>query len=161
MNKQATNTNLSGGCLCGAVRFSARVANHSVGACHCSICRRWSGGPFFEVGCGEDVSFKGLDKIRVYQSSAWAERGFCRICGTHLFIRVRQDNEYGVPPGIGLPAGLFDDQSFEFDHQVFIDQKPPYYTFSNETRNLDSEEIYQLFPRCKPVKKQRDTHQQT
>jgi len=52
-------------------------------------------------------------------------------------------------------VGLFDDQDFEFDHQVFIDRKPAYYGFANETREISSEEIYALLPRCKPQKKKR------
>jgi len=42
----ASGTGMSGGCLCGAVRFTATPENRNVGACHCGMCRRWSAGPF-------------------------------------------------------------------------------------------------------------------
>ena len=73
-------------CLCGSVRMSAVNASNKVGACHCRMCRKWGGGPFMEVDCGTEVSFSGEENIRVYDSSNWAERGFCNNCGSHLFI---------------------------------------------------------------------------
>ena len=41
-----------------------------------------------------------------------------------------------------MPVGLFEDQSaFVFDRQIFIDQKPVYYHFANETVNMTAEEV--------------------
>ena len=34
---------LTGGCLCGAVRFTAEADDDGIVACHCTMCRRWSG----------------------------------------------------------------------------------------------------------------------
>ena len=45
-----------GSCLCGAVRFTAKNMSKEVGACHCSMCRKWGGGPFMEVDCGAEVT---------------------------------------------------------------------------------------------------------
>lgn len=111
----------------------------SVGACHCGMCRKWSGGPLLAIDCGSDVSFDEQDKgnISVYNSSDWAERGFCNQCGSHLYYRLKESNQYMVP------AGLFDDDSaFVFDHQVFIDNKPSYYYFANETSEMTGEEAF-------------------
>ena len=42
-----------------------------------------------------------------------------------------------------MPAGLFDDDSeFIFDHQVFIDEKPTFYLFSNKTEDWNGDELY-------------------
>lgn len=133
-------TEMHGQCLCGAVRISTEVSNHTVGACHCNMCRRWGGGPFMEVNCGQAVTFSGDDDISIYSSSDWAERGFCRNCGTHLFYRLKESGQHMVP------VGLFDEgPELVFDTQVFIDQKPGYYAFSNDTRNLTGEEVFALF----------------
>ena len=35
----------TGACLCGKCKFSFECDNLEVGACHCSMCRKWSGGP--------------------------------------------------------------------------------------------------------------------
>ena len=39
----------SGHCLCGAVKISASQASKSIGACHCGMCRRWTGGPWLAL----------------------------------------------------------------------------------------------------------------
>jgi hypothetical protein len=87
------------------------------------------------VDCGQDVSFEGEEDISVFNSSAWADRGFCKQCGTHLFYRFKERQTYS------LPAGLFDDDSaFVFESQIFIDQKPSYYHFANETDDMTAAE---------------------
>lgn len=137
----------SGGCLCGAVRFLATDIEANVGACHCHTCRKWGGGPLMEVECGTNVRFEGVDSIRTYRSSSWAQRGFCSQCGTHLYVRTLPGNELGVPEGYGIPAGLFDAaETFVFTGQVFIDQKPAYYGFANRTQEIASSDIYAKHP---------------
>ncbi len=87
--------------------------------------------------CGTDVSFEGEENISVFNSSDWAERGFCNKCGTHLFYRLKESKQYI------MPIGLFDDQKmFIFDHQIFIDEKPSFYSFSNETNNMTGAEVF-------------------
>ncbi|GEM_PF-4418387 len=77
-----------GNCLCGAIRITAININNNVGACYCGMCRKWGGGPLMAVNCGTNVSFEGEDNISVFNSSDWAERGFCKKCGSHLFYRL-------------------------------------------------------------------------
>ena len=79
---------MNGGCLCGAVRFTATPANREVGACHCSMCRRWTAGPFLGLECGTTVKVADSAQLGVYRSSEWAERCFCKKCGTALFYRL-------------------------------------------------------------------------
>ncbi len=126
-----------GSCLCGATRITAKDIKKSVGACHCNMCRKWGGGPLMAVDCGTEVSFNGEENITVYNSSEWAERGFCNQCGSHLFYRLKESSKYMIP------AGLFDiDKMFIFDHQVFIDERPSFYCFTNETKNMTGAEVF-------------------
>lgn len=127
----------SGSCICGAVTFLAKTMSQSVGACHCNTCRKWGGGPFMEVDCGPEVKFDGADKISIFNSSEWAERGFCSQCGSHLFYRLKESGEHMVP------VGLFtSDAGLVFDQQVFIDEKPSYYSFANETTKMTGAELF-------------------
>ncbi len=131
---------MKGSCLCGAVRISATVAATNAGACHCGMCRKWAGGPLLVADCGSAVRFEGSGSISVYDSSDWAERGFCSKCGSHLFYRLKKEGRYEVP------VGLFDDGAqWIFDTQIFVDEKPPYYSFANQTRNLTGAEVFALF----------------
>ncbi len=126
-----------GSCLCGLIRFTVKKISQNVGACHCNICRKWGGGPLLAVDCGTDVIFKGKENISVFNSSEWAERGFCDKCGSHLFYRLKENNQYF------MPVGLFDDdKKFVFDHQVFIEEKPSFYCFANKTNDMTGVELF-------------------
>ena len=95
---------LTGRCLCGAVTFEARAVPEHFGTCHCNMCQRWGAGPLMAVMV-KDVSFQGADQIARYRSSAWAERAFCKTCGTSLFYRVIEaDLHY-------MSVSTFDDQA--------------------------------------------------
>ncbi len=130
----------TGKCLCGAVEVQARNVDQGVGACHCSMCSSWTGGPFMTVDCGSDVSFTGEEHIGTFDSSPWAERGFCRQCGSHLFYRIKESQQHM------MPVGLFENtEGLAFDHQVFIDEKPAYYDFSNKTKNMTGAEVFAMY----------------
>ena len=128
---------ITASCLCDAIRITAKTPGNSVGACHCNMCRTWGGGPLLAIECGTAVSIEGAKHMTVYDSSAWAERGFCSRCGSHLFYRIKARQQYVIP------AGLFDeDRPVSFDHQVFIDEKPAYYSFAEKTSDMTGAEIF-------------------
>ncbi|MBD2439695.1 GFA family protein [Nostoc sp. FACHB-110] len=129
-----------GSCLCGETHIFVKTMNKNIGGCHCQICRKWGGGPLLVVDCGNDVTFAGEENITAFNSSAWAERGFCHQCGTHLFYRLKENQQYFIP------VGLFEQpQDFVFEHQIFIDEKPAYYCFANETHNMTGAEFFAQF----------------
>ncbi|NNJ94418.1 MAG: GFA family protein, partial [Halobacteria archaeon] len=101
---------------------------------------KWGGGPLLAVDCGRDVQFAGEESIGVYASSDWAERGFCARCGSHLFYRLKDSGQYMIP------VGLFDEIGAPvLDHQVFIDSKPDWYDFANQTENMTGAEVFALY----------------
>lgn len=128
---------MKGKCLCGSIEVVA-PDHDEIGLCHCTMCRRWSGGPMFAVHGGADVSFNGLAPSR-YRSSDWAERGFCPVCGTHLFYFLLENKEYA------LPAGLFQDKEFHLSQEIFIDEKPPYYELKNETQKMTGQQVFEQY----------------
>ena len=126
---------VSGHCLCGAVTFEAEGVQPDIHSCHCSMCRRWSGGPAFAAGVGS-VSFEGEENITRYDSSDWAERGFCKRCGSNLFYRLKEANHYV------LWMGAFDDQSsFKLAGEIYIDEKPDAYDLAGDHPRMTGEEF--------------------
>jgi len=126
----------TGRCLCGAVRITLTGDHQEVGACHCATCRRWGSGPSMSIDVGKEIAIEGRDHVRVYRSSEWAERAFCGTCGTSLYYRTVATGGYS------LSAGLLDDQSgLTLTSQVFIDAKPAYYAFANQTRTRTGAEL--------------------
>ncbi|MFT5130393.1 MAG: hypothetical protein ACI8W8_004024 [Rhodothermales bacterium] len=128
----------TGQCVCGAVRVEVANLSPNVGACHCGTCRRWGGGPLMAVDAGNDVNIEG--EVSIYDSSEWAERGFCGTCGSHIFYRLKARQQHI------MAAGLFGElPEFVFDHQVFIDEKPGFYSFSGETKDMTGPELFAMF----------------
>lgn len=128
-------SDITGHCLCGAVTFSVDAVNPEHHACHCDMCRRWSGAPFFAATV-ENIRFAGEDNITRYPSSRWAERGFCTTCGTNLFYRFKEADEYYVC------VGAFDDQTpFKMVGEIYIDSKPPGYAFAGDHPRLTEAEF--------------------
>ena len=128
-----------GQCLCGAVTFTAEKVDTEVGACHCRMCQRWSGGIFIAV-TSSGVSFEGEEHIRTYRSSDWAERGSCSKCGTLLFYRLLDSGEYE------MAIGVFDDQSdFVMAGEIFIDRKPDAYAMAGEHPRLTEAETLERY----------------
>ncbi|WP_295461638.1 GFA family protein [uncultured Pseudomonas sp.] len=125
-----------GQCLCGAVQLDCRLDNTDVSACHCQTCRRWGGGPLLAVECAQPPVIGGGDALGIHASSDWAERGFCIHCGTHLFYRLKAEPHYAIP------VGLLEGEDWTLASEVFIEEKPAWYCFANQTRQLTGAELF-------------------
>lgn len=131
--------NLTGSCLCGKISIKTEAAKTRFDACHCGMCRKWGGGPYLAIDCGPKMEVtSGKEFLGVFNSSEWAERAFCKECGTHIYYYLKDTDFYGVPVGL-LDQGSTE---FKFEEQIFIDKKPAYYEFANETENLTEAEVF-------------------
>ncbi len=84
---------LSGGCRCGAVRFT--VASHTpvpYQLCYCSICRKTAGAGGYAINLGADAhTLKTHGRTAIFHAEidgrrSKAERHFCPRCGTPLWL---------------------------------------------------------------------------
>src|SRR5262245_7102380 len=78
-----------GTCLCGGVRFSARLPTKWVAHCHCSYCRRAHGAPLVTwAGFASEQFELESDSVQPawYESSPGARRAFCPGCGSPMFF---------------------------------------------------------------------------
>ena len=135
----------TGSCLCGAVTYAAKDMPAEVGACHCEMCRKHSGGIFIGVRVPADnISFEGEDNVGTFKSSEWAERSFCKKCGSTLYYHV---TAAGPESGVyHLGFGTLDDQSgFALSEEIFIDRKPEAYAFAGETKTMTAAEVFAMF----------------
>jgi hypothetical protein len=131
---------INGSCLCGSVSITINPPDQVFDACHCGMCRKWGSGPVFTVEGGDHPVIKGEDSISIYSSSEWAERGFCKQCGTHLFYRLKNENF------CNFSAGLFKEvEKFKFHVQIYIDSKPACYEFANKTEMMTEAEVIAKF----------------
>jgi hypothetical protein len=77
----------SGGCHCGAVRYSVEGAPQHVALCHCSDCRKSAGAPMVAWAAFPEGGFKlTKGKATTFNSSGASMRNFCPTCGTGLYF---------------------------------------------------------------------------
>jgi hypothetical protein len=81
----ADSTKMTGGCMCGSVRFETAGDPFLVNHCHCHSCRKHNGAAVVTLAGfkAEQVTFDG-DERSIYESSPGAKRAFCGKCGTPL-----------------------------------------------------------------------------
>lgn len=129
------STTMTGRCLCGAVSFEASGVETGFHSCHCSMCRRWSGGPAMAASV-EKLAIDGDEHVARFASSDWAERIFCRQCGSNLFYFLKDPGQYVVW------IGAFDDPApFQMSGEIFVDEKPGAYNFAGDHPRLTGAEF--------------------
>ena len=117
----------TGQCLCRKVSIEISALKNDIGACHCSMCRNWSSGPFLAVHAGVELAVTGDEHISTYASSEWAERAFCTHCGTNLYYKLLPTGEFFVSAGLFGEARSNGLDDFNMAAEIFIDEKPVYY----------------------------------
>ena len=115
---------LSGGCLCGAVRYEAVGEPQYSGLCFCEDCRRASGGGSVPYMGFPRRAFRVSGETRqvrsALKSGRVATRNICPTCGSLLF-----GGEYGVSEQHTVYAGTLDDPSqFRPTHAIMTRGKP-------------------------------------
>ena len=105
------------------------------------MCQRWSGGIHLGfVAASAAVRFEGADNITCYPSSDWAERAFCRTCGTHLFYRFTGEGPGSVDYSFGV-GGRDDRTGLALEKEIYVDCKPDAYTLSGAHPRLTEQEF--------------------
>ena len=140
---------LSGGCMCGAVRYELQSEPFDAGWCHCRTCQLTSGSPamvFASVPEGDLKWTRGGDKVRSVTSSSFGHRCFCGECGTPFLMKVNHqpetvdfsvatlDEPEAIVPGFHIfwssKVGWFDP----------ADELPRHEQFRPDTRGLEGTE---------------------
>lgn len=113
---------ISGGCLCGAIRFEASGAPLYSILCHCRDCQRVSGTGHVPVMGMPRMSFKVTGATRSFNaggSSGKAERHFCANCGSLLF-----GTSDLAPDAVSIFVGALDEPSiFKPEAALFVQSR--------------------------------------
>lgn len=78
---------ITGGCLCGAIRYRIFGKADSICHCHCDFCRKSTGSPMvtWTTVAGEDFEVTQGELI-MFASSNKGRRSFCPDCGSHITL---------------------------------------------------------------------------
>jgi hypothetical protein len=126
---------LTGGCLCGAIRYRANGTPRHVTHCHCITCRRASGAPFVTWFTVDETAFAWTQGTPVsYRSSASAERSFCPRCGTQLAFReAHRTGEVDV-----TAASLDDPAALQPQDHTWVSRKLPWIAIEDHLPRHDT-----------------------
>ncbi len=124
-----------GRCLCGAVRFAFDEPVGGSAHCHCSMCREAHGAAYVTWIVTYEKSFEittGEDRLKWYDSSEEAQRGFCADCGSTLFFRSSL-----CPGEVHVTrANLETDTPVEAAYHCFWDEHVPWIEVSDDLPKL-------------------------
>ncbi|WP_429094932.1 GFA family protein [Aeromonas veronii] len=127
---------LHASCLCGAVTLTLPDQFDYMGNCHCSECRKFSGGDYASVGGldGNQVTIvKGEEAIGRYRKSAETTLAFCRHCGSSLFSQKSSSGK------INLRLGVLDDvPSQRPAFHIFVGSKAPWHQIGDDCPQFDT-----------------------
>ena len=116
---------LTGGCMCGGVRFEIDAAPVSAGWCHCTRCQRRTGTAASVQALIVPGSLRirqGEGLLREYRPDGGWAKVFCGECGSSLWSRSPDD-----PPRMGVRFGAFDgDPGVRPGHRQFVAYAAPW-----------------------------------
>lgn len=112
---------IAGGCLCGAIRYETEAQPINIRACHCRICQKATGAPYYARVMAPLDQVKVMGDVGWFASSSDVRRGFCRNCGTTLFTERAASN------AMGLTMGSLDEPArFAPTDHIWLSSKQPW-----------------------------------
>lgn len=112
---------VTGGCLCGQVRFTATLPSHELSLCWCTQCLRQNSGPLVCVAKAEEWEVTG--EVGAFRASDRATRGFCPVCGSMIFWQ-------GDGDGPSFTLGALDARDgYRIGRVVHDDTRPDFYDY--------------------------------
>ncbi len=122
---------LKGTCLCGDISFETAAQPQGASMCHCSQCRKQSGGIWSSAYVAEtDLTITG--EVLWYEASQSAKRGSCPRCGAFLFWKAHDEDTISFALGaVDGPTGL------ELTKHIFVSDKGDYYKIADDVPQKD------------------------
>jgi hypothetical protein len=121
-----TELPLTGGCLCGGIRFELTSAPTGANYCHCTRCQRRSGtaASINAAASGEHFRLlRGGELLKAWRHpDGGFEKLFCSECGSHVMSRNPDDHTQ-----IGIRMGAFDaDPGVRASYRQFVAYAAPW-----------------------------------
>jgi hypothetical protein len=126
---------ITGGCLCGAVRFELASPPTIAGYCHCTRCQRRTGTSSSAQARIDGRSFRlvsGAEHVKAWRHpDGGFEKCFCVECGAHLFSRNPDD-----PAQMSVRMSAFDADSIPLtlrpSFRTFVAYAAPWETIPDD-----------------------------
>lgn len=121
--------NVSGHCLCRAVKFIYDALPNWVLHCHCESCRRAASAPVVTWISVPRASFQFTEGTpRYYRSSKQVTRAFCGNCGSPL---TYENDEFSDEVHL-YAASLAEPNGIEVSRHVFVDEQLDWFEIQDQ-----------------------------
>ncbi|HBZ93151.1 GFA family protein [Pseudomonas sp. UBA7530] len=127
-----------GGCQCGALRYLIAAPLTDIAHCHCSICRRSSGGILTTWATVPRQAFHWLRGTpKAFASSASCTRYFCGNCGAHLALFTSLS-----PETMDVTVATLDEpQKGPADRHIWVSSRLPWLELDGQLPCEDGENM--------------------
>ena len=125
---------ISGGCLCGKVRYEVSGRLFDASHCHCSMCRRHHGAIFATYADFDPDEFKwclGEDLVKIYETPSGEGWCFCSECGSSL-AGTTKGRVYSIT--LGTVEG---DPGIKPESHIFVGSKAQWYEIVDDLPQFD------------------------
>jgi hypothetical protein len=122
---------VNGSCLCGRVRFEVTEPFETVTYCHCTSCKKLSGGAGTVNARARTEAIRilaGEDLLRRYQPAEGTAKTFCSACGSNLFGSGWPDSDYA---SVRLST-LDGSHSLRPERHIFVRSTAPWETLPDD-----------------------------
>ena len=131
------NKERSGGCQCGAVRYTLNSRKITAYACHCSECQKQSASALSVPAAAQDLTVEGTMAAyeRPTDSGSRTKCWFCPECGTRIYHQSARS-----PDRVTLKGGTLDDPSeLEPDAHLWVSRKQAWLTLPPDVPTYDTQ----------------------
>ena len=125
---------ITGGCLCGAIRYESSEPPVEAGTCHCHTCQKSTGSAFAVGAMFSRSAFrftKGEPKL--YRSSSIMDKGFCSNCGSLVFNQYLVRTPGFNPDMVYIELGTLDHpEAVPIDFHYGVETQLPWVHFDDD-----------------------------
>ena len=138
---------MTGGCLCGAIRYEVTEAPSEGGLCHCRVCQKTTGSAFEAlIGCARTTYRYTRGEPKRYRSSSIMEKCFCPDCGSPLTDRylVTVSEDFSTDK-IWVHIGTLDEpEAIAITHHYGVESQLPWLHFDESQPRARCDEDSEL-----------------
>ena len=129
---------ITGGCLCGALRWEAKQPPQAMGLCYCADCRKASGSGYIPFAVFASESLRITGPIKAFATPAEAGRdairNSCPVCASLVF-----GGPLGETDSHTIYAGSADDPSwFKPTMAIFVRKLPSWVVVPPELEQFEA-----------------------
>ncbi len=137
-------TKVTGGCLCGRIRYEAEVFLKNGYICHCTICQKSTGQPSEITVPIRPGTLNYLEaEPKYYVSSDDGKRGFCENCGGRIVWQAAREEDDWLT---NIHVGSLDNPAeARPSSHIFVNTQLPWYQLCEELPKFDEEDLDALF----------------